>query len=117
FADIIRVAGVLGGEAPSAFMTIGGSILGNVAVWLGGVILAFMLHDPDPQFPKSLDDWNTKSKRAKQLQEAMEKPLQREFGRIDAIAKRDREQVENQDRALSHLPEYQEARKQFNRVS
>ena len=76
FADELRVAGVFGRDAPTAFATIGGSLLGNVAVWLGGVILAFLVHDPDPHFPKSLKDWKGKSTRARQLQVSLERPFQ-----------------------------------------
>ena len=46
-----------------------------------------------------------------------EKPLQREFEKIDAVARRDREQAENYDNAISHSVEYQETRKLFNRVT
>ncbi|MFN3398915.1 MAG: hypothetical protein ACK4Z4_01125 [Ferrovibrio sp.] len=116
FADTIRIAGVLGGDAPSAMMTIGGSLLGNLAIWLGGVMLAFMLHDPDPHFPKSLLDWKEKSAAAKRLQEALEKPLQAAFDKIDAIAKRDREQAQNRHNAITHMQDYQKVRVLFNRI-
>ncbi len=116
FADTIRIAGVLGGEAPSAMMTIGGSLLGNLAIWLGGVMLAFMLHDPDPHFPKSLLDWKAKSADAKRLQESLEKPLQTAFDKVDAVAKRDREQAENRHNAMTHMQDYQNVRLLFNRI-
>lgn len=117
FADMMRTIIVMGGEAPSAFLIIGGSLLGNVAVWLCGVILAFLLHDPDPHFPKSMQDWKKKGANANRLQKALAKPLQREFEKIEAVAKREKEQAENQGRAMSHLVEYQEARKLFSRIA
>lgn len=116
FADLMRTMIIMGGEAPSSVLIIGGSLLGNVAVWLCGVILAFLLHDPDPHFPKSLQDWKKKSAIVMRLQTDLARPLQHEFEKIDAVARREKEQAKNQDRAMAHLQEYQEARKMFSRI-
>lgn len=115
--EALRTAEILGGDAPNAFLMVGGSLLGNIAVWVGGVLLAFLVHDPDPNFPEALKDWKIKAHKALQLQEALERPLQREFERIDAIAKREREKVENHHNTLSHLEDYQQARRQFDVVA
>lgn len=116
FADMLQTSDFLGGQAPSSVMIVGGSMLGNLAVWVGGVILAFLVHDPDPNFPKSLQDWRAKSRRAQQLQEGVDSALQRDFEQIDAIAKRKREEVDNHVRATSHMLDYQEARRSLSRV-
>ena len=116
-ADTIRVGTVLGGEVPSALFTIGGSLLGNLGVWVVGVLIAILVHDPDPQFPASLQDWKAKSRRLTSLRELLEKPLQQQRAKIDATAQREREQAENHDRALSHAQDYQAVRNLFARVA
>lgn len=114
--DQIRFEELMGGKVPTWIETVGGSMLGNVAVWIGGVLISFLVHDPDPRFPEALEARDTLSAKALRLKVALQVPLQREFERIDATAKRDVETAHTRDASLTHLPEYQDLRREMARL-
>ncbi len=114
---VIVEQSVIGGEAPSWLGTVGGSLTTNIAVWIIGVILAFLLHDPDPHFPEALKTKENDERTLRRAEENFQKPVRREFERIDALSDRAIEQARTQDHSLSHLEEYKLGRELFDRVA
>ena len=86
--------GQTGGFQPlSTIWVIGGSLLGNIIVYLVGVLWAYLLHDSDPEFEdlkKSLDR-NTQT--VDVLKRRLEQHLHRDVEQLNAILKRKTEEA------------------------
>ncbi|MBB4953895.1 uncharacterized membrane protein (DUF485 family) [Agrobacterium vitis] len=107
---------VIGGEAPSALFMIGGSMLGNVLVWLIGIVIAFIAHDEDHNFPLSLKHKMASEKKMYALHDKINQPLKRDFERIDAQCDKEIGQARNKQNSMSSDKSFAEGRAQFAKV-
>ncbi len=117
-AESITEAAIIGGTEPSWLSTVGGSLLLNLAVYIAGVIIAYLSHDRDPSFT---DAFLTRAKFQRQYraaQEKIERANNRQFRRIDAEAEERLKAARAADRVLRnrHRNEYREAERQFKRL-
>ena len=110
FADVMAEAAVLGGEPPNALRIIGGSMLTNLLVWMVGVLIAYMVHDPDPRFPDSLKELRRAEAARESLAYNLEKPLRRDFEQLDAIHKKLQSEMTQRNASLSSTPVQKEIR-------
>lgn len=115
-AEQLLERAVIGGEAPSALFMIGGSMLGNVLVWLVGIVIAFIAHDEDHNFPLALNHKITSEKKMYALHDKINRPLKQDFERIDAQCDKEIEQARNKQNSMSSDKEFTEGRTQFAKV-
>jgi hypothetical protein len=107
---------VIGGEAPSALFMIGGSMLGNVLVWLIGIAVAFFTHDDDHNFPLALKHKASSEKKMYALHDKINQPLKRDFERIDAQCEKEVAQARNKHASLASDKDFTDGRTQFAKV-
>ncbi len=115
-ADAILERAIIGGQEPTWLATVGGSLILNLGVWLVGVILSYLWHDPDPDFPDFL---KTKEKHAKEyykLREQLSKELNKKVRQIDGKTSEAIEDARRLDASMQDKPEYQSAREAFSRI-
>jgi len=108
---------VIGGEAPSALFMIGGSMIGNVLVWLLGVAIAFYAHDEDHNYPEALKHKLKAEKKMYALHERINQPLNREFEKIDAICEKEIAQARNKHASLASDTEFSIGRSLLAKVA
>lgn len=115
-ADIILEQTVIGGTPPSWFSTVGGSLLLNLGVWVAGVILSYIFHDPDPDYPEAYQSYVKHRDDYRTSQLKLEKDVERRFEQIDAQASIEREHARTFDESMSNDAEFQTARQAFQRI-
>jgi hypothetical protein len=114
--DQLAQNAIIGGEQPSGIWFIGGSMLGNVIVWLLGIALAFFTHDEDHNFPSALKQKNKSRKKMDDISESLQKPLNRAFERIDAQCTKQIEQARNMHNAMAVEKSFREGRELFDQI-
>jgi hypothetical protein len=117
FAEQLLENSVIGGDAPSAFFMIGGSMIGNILVWLVGVAIAFFAHDEDHNYPDALKHKIKAEKKMYALHERINQPLKREFEKIDATCEKEISQARNKHASLASDKEFSTGRALFAKVS
>jgi hypothetical protein len=117
FADKLLENSVIGGDAPSGLLMIGGSMIGNVLVWLVGVWIAFLAHDEDHNFPDALKHKIKSEKKMYALHQRINQPLQREFEKIDATCEKEISQARNKHATLASDKEFSAGRTLFAKIS
>ncbi|WHA43993.1 hypothetical protein [Agrobacterium larrymoorei] len=115
-AEQILENSVIGGEAPSALFMIGGSMIGNVIVWLLGVAIAFFAHDEDHNYPGALKHKQASEKKMYALHERINNPLKREFEKIDATCEKEISQARNKHASMSSDKDFASGRALLARV-
>jgi uncharacterized integral membrane protein len=108
---------VIGGDAPSALFMIGGSMIGNVLVWLLGVAIAFLAHDEDHNYPDALKHKIKAEKKMYALHQRIHQPLKREFEKIDATCEKEISQARNKHASLSSDKEFSAGRTLLAKIS
>lgn len=116
-ADVITEMTIVGGVAPSWWSTIGGSLGMNFAVYVVGVILAFLCHDDDPAYPAALVHREGCAKKYRKIDDRLNGQLRREFEKIDAQAEKNKGEARGRDSSLQHLETYQTARRTYEQVA
>ncbi len=116
-ADQLLETSVIGGDAPSAFLMIGGSMIGNLLVWLIGVAIAFLAHDEDHNYPDALKNKMRAEKKMYALFERINQPLKKEFVKIDATCDKAIEQARNKHASMSSDREFADGRALLAKVS
>ncbi|WP_158665398.1 hypothetical protein [Sinorhizobium fredii] len=116
-ADQLLENSVIGGDAPSALLMIGGSMIGNLLVWLLGVAIAFFAHDEDHNYPDALKNKMNAEKKMYALHERINQPLKREFEKIDATCEKEIEQARNKHASMSSDGEFAMGRSLLAKVS
>jgi hypothetical protein len=104
-----------GADGVSAFMVVGGSVLGNVLVWIVGIFIAWLLHDRNPEFPEKRKALRRKEVQAARIADSLEKERKREFERAEAAYSDEIERLENADKAQAPAGSYQTARTLYDR--
>ena len=115
--DAILEAAVIGGTPPSWLATVGGSLLMNIGVWIAGVILSFLCHDSDPEFPAAKRASEKYSKKYQKLRDKLDAEINRTLVRTDAVANNEKEDARSLDTGMRGNPKFQAARKQFERMT
>lgn len=100
-----------GGAQASLTRMVGGSMLSNILVWVVGVLIAYLAHDSDPEFPKKQRHLAKLETQRQQLQESLEKPMRRPFEQVDAQLKKELGAIENRHNAQANVSTRQEADK------
>jgi hypothetical protein len=113
----ILEASMMGGKPPSYISTIGGSLIQNLGVWVVGIIIAYMWHDSDPEFPELRKSRDYHSKNYRKLEQELSGKLEKEYRRIDNEAKNQITDAKHFDTSISHEAYFLEARNQFDRLS
>ena len=97
------------GSDVSMVKVVGGSMISNLLVWLVGVLIAYMAHDPDPDFPSVKHQLDKISSQREEKSNNIDKRIGKEYTKIDAIYRKENEALENQIRAMSGIAEQREA--------
>ena len=79
---------------------IGGSLLGNMIVYLVGVLWAYLLHDPDPEFAALKKTIDEESAQAEKIKRRLELLRQRDIEQINASFKRKSDEAERASKLL-----------------
>lgn len=109
-SDYIQMQDVFsGGGDTNGFWVIAGSLLGNVIVWIIGVIFAYMMHDRNPDYPEKAVELRKASAERARLERRLEEPLRREIERLEAEAADELEKLEASDQAQRGLESYRAA--------
>ncbi|RKR00441.1 hypothetical protein [Maricaulis maris] len=116
-ADYLTTREMLGGGGDTdAFWVIGGSLLGNVIVWIVGVIFAYILHDRNPDYPEKAVELNRATTKRRRLEARLEGPVRREIERAEAAAADASEKLKAADRAQRGAKGYREAQAYLGRL-
>jgi len=115
--DAILEAAIIGGTPPSWLSTVGGSLLLNLGVWIAGVIIAYLFHDSDPEFPALKKSRDKHAKVYRDLEKKLGSTIEREFRRIDAVCNEERSDAKSLDDSMKDQARYIEARLQFERLA
>lgn len=116
FADILAQLLAIGGVAPNALEVIGGSMISNMVVWIVGVLASFLVHDPDPEFPRAFHEKEKATKAWDAMSDALSEPLRQAFEQIDAKTKNAIEAARKRSGSLSNIEQHNAARRQFERI-
>ncbi|KQT87160.1 hypothetical protein [Aurantimonas sp. Leaf443] len=100
----------------NTFTIIGGSMIGNLVVWIVGVLLAYLAHDEDHHYPQALTDKRRAEARMHASREKIQKPLRGEFQRIEASGEKAVEQARRKHEMLQNNAEMREGREVFARL-
>jgi hypothetical protein len=79
---------------------VGGSLLGNFIVYLVGCLIAYIMHDSDPDYSDNKSQLDKNSKKLAALKQAMEADWQREIEQLNAQHKRKTEEARRSHRAV-----------------
>ena len=85
-------------------------MLTNLLVWMVGVLIAYMLHDPDPRFPDSLTELRRAEVARESLAERLERPMRRAFEQLVAIHEKRQSEITQRNASLSSTPVQKEIR-------
>jgi len=102
-----------GNEGRSFVWVVGGSLLGNFLVYLIGVLWAYLMHDPDPEFPELKLDVQELEHKLALLKRGIEQARIRSLEQMSAAHKRDTEAARRMSSVLSAQPRYRRAQEQF----
>lgn len=78
-----------GGAATGSFIwVVGGSLLGNLLVYLAGTLWAYLMHDHDPEFVDLRKELIAARKQSRMLKQKLEHARHREVEQLNAIYKK-----------------------------
>lgn len=102
---LIERAILVGETPPEMLSSIGGLLLGNLGIFLAGVIFTGFLHDPDPEYSDKAKEFRKIEAKKTSLQRSqLDTPLKG----VDDRYQEDLENVRMMDRQLQAKPEYSE---------
>lgn len=93
-----------------------GSLLGNMLVYLTGVLWAYLLHDAEPDFVEAKQDVLTLEAKIAVLQQAQDKALSRALEQLNAGHRKQVEAARRSHDLLSSLPRFRQAQDLFTKV-
>lgn len=108
-AELQRAMTLGGSNAPNALRIIGGSMLSNVIVWIVGVLLAYMLHDPDPTYPAAKEALEKARAKHQKILDKIEKSEDRQRRAIEAALRNDLKDGKNTSENCSYRHNVKEA--------
>lgn len=116
-ADLIDVRTTIGGEADTnPLWIIGGSLLGNVIVYVVGVMIAYFMHDSNPDYPEKKNELDKLETERQGLQNTLSQQRQREFQRLGAILDKNRARIKNVEEQQRRSPNYARNRQWFSEL-
>lgn len=92
------------GNAPNFLWIVGGSLLGNMLVYLTGSLWAYLMHDADPQFVEWKVEIEKLSKEVAALKTQMERARAREVEQIIARHRKSTEEAKQAYKQIAGLP-------------
>ncbi len=107
---------LLGGELPSFYGTIVGSMLTNAIVWVVGAALAFLMHDADPGFPEAKIKLTAAEEKLGSLHRMLNKHLNRRFEQAAAKLKEAVTAAQGREASLAQVAAQNEARRMIERI-
>lgn len=107
---------LLGGELPSFYGTVVGSMLTNTIVWIAGTAFAFLMRDPDPGFPEAKFELTKAEGQLDKLHRMLNKHLNRRFEQAAAKCKEAISTAQSRDASLSQVSTQTEARRMIERI-
>lgn len=105
----------LGRESSSGFWLIGGSLLGNVLVYIAGVFVAYFVHDEDPEFPALKKTLGRIDQAIVNLENSLQDERNRGYEKAEAIYRKEISSIENKARSASRNPTYLKVQSQIER--
>ncbi len=107
-----------GGDSggPSKAWIIGGSLLGNMIVYIIGVVLAFLMHDEVARYPELRLRLDKDIAERRSLVAAVDQEIAQSLKAAQATRKRALEQLDHRDAAQKSAPHYTENRRLFEKV-
>jgi hypothetical protein len=102
-----------GSESHNFIWVVGGSLLGNILVYLVGTLWAYMMHDQDPQFPEQKIVVEKLGNKLALLKGSMESARARGLEQMNAAHKKALETARRVNFAISAQPRYRKAQEQF----
>jgi hypothetical protein len=98
------------GGGGSFLWVVGGSLLGNIIVYLVGTFWAYLLHDPDPEYPETKKRIKALEKRIGFLTTSMEQVRARALEQMQAAHDRAVETAKRVSASLATQSRYRQAR-------
>jgi chromosome segregation ATPase len=92
---------------------IGGSLLGNVIVYVVGTIIAYLMHDPNPEYPEKKRELDGIEKERQALQTKLDGMRQRELERLEAVLQKQRQRIKSLESLQKRSPLYARNRQWF----
>lgn len=113
-SDMMNVRLTMGGEADiNPLWVIGGSLLGNVIVYVVGAIIAYLMHDPNPEYPEKKRELDGIEKERQALQTKLDGMRQRELERLEAVLQKQRQRIKSLESLQKRSPLYARNRQWF----
>jgi hypothetical protein len=104
------------GGASKAWI-IGGSLLGNMIIYVIGVVLAFLMHDEVARYPELRLKLDSDTANRTALISAIDQEISQSLKAAEATRKRALEQLDHRDAAQRNAPRYAENRRLFEQVT
>ncbi|HKO20809.1 MAG TPA: hypothetical protein VJU82_18185 [Acidobacteriaceae bacterium] len=106
FASYVNSVSSFGQAAASGsfLWVVGGSLLGNLLVYLTGSLWAYLMHDSDPDFVDLRKELNEARKQCRGLKQKLESARHREIEQLTATYKRRTEEAERASRLIMEQP-------------
>ncbi len=103
-------------ESTNFLWVVGGSLLGNILVYLTGTLWAYLLHDSDPDFPELKLEVRKLEARIATLKGQLESARVRTLEQLSAAHKRAVDAARRMNAVLSTQPRYRKAQELFSKV-
>lgn len=105
--DMTLVKSTIGSQLDtSPLWIIGGSLLGNVIVYVVGVMLAYFMHDSNPDYPDKKDELLRIEADHKKLQDQLDLQRRREFEKLSAKLEETKKTISNIEKLQRNSPNY-----------
>lgn len=104
------------GEPVSQLKVIGGSMISNLLVWVVGVLIAYLAHDPDPVYPSAKKHLLQVQAKREGLQKRQAKRLTAAREKIDLKNSKKVDEFRNRQKQMSGLPHQDQANALISRI-
>jgi len=105
------------GSGPNKLWLIGGSIFGNIIVFLIGAVIAWYTHDEDPDYPEIMLQHKKAKEAFDKLNDKLARYVNQELARLSADARKSEEIAVRADKAQKQVDEYSENRKFYEAIA
>lgn len=111
---MIEQADMIGGERPNMFASVGGSLIGNLVVFLLGAAFTFLLHDSNPLFTEKRVNL---IKSRKQLDQIRRREIDQPLSDVDLQLKRRKDEIDVLVRQMEGAEGYAAMREVFSNIA
>jgi len=106
-----------GGESTSFLWVVGGSLLGNILVYLTGTLWAYLLHDADPEFPELKREVQKLEAKLAALKAGLESARVRTLQQLNATHKKSCDAAKRMNGVLASQPRYRRAQEFLAKIT